>query len=217
MGARTGAPPPHPRLVEIVGEGGSTRTTHGSMAMTHGKETGMDATMMVVEAVTTDGATVEMTDIAYMTMEDSEALPGQMVETKGLEGSIQEAFSGIPRLMVEITDITYMTVEDSKVLPGQMVETVALGYMIKGILIAGLIPMWEVQIPGLVLKGGKAMVGGNQTKGHNLGGLTGTPKTTAKDPDPQNDSQSPPSPPRTPTTWATPRGRTSARLRFGAA
>ncbi|CAE7268957.1 unnamed protein product [Symbiodinium sp. CCMP2456] len=159
------------------------RTTHGSMATTHGKETGMDATMMVAEAVTTDGTTAEMTDIAYMTMEDSEALPGQMVETKGLEGSIQEAFSGIPRLMVEITDITYMTVEDSKVLPGQMVETVALGYMIKGILIAGLTPMWEVRIPGLVLKGGKAMVGGNQTKGHSLGGLTGTPKTTAKDSD----------------------------------
>ncbi|CAE7431234.1 unnamed protein product, partial [Symbiodinium sp. CCMP2456] len=165
------------------------------MATTLGKETGMDATMMV-EAATTDGTTAEMTDIAYMTMEDSEALPGQMVETKGLEGLIQEAFSGIPRLMVEITDITYMTVEDSKVLPGQMVETVALGYMIKGILIAGLTPMWEVQIPGLVLKGGKAMVGGNQTKGHSLGGLTGTPKTMAKDPDPQNDSQSPPSPPR---------------------
>ncbi|CAE7443672.1 unnamed protein product, partial [Symbiodinium sp. CCMP2456] len=152
------------------------------MATTLGKETGMDATMMV-EAAATDGTTAEMTDIAYMTMEDSEALPGQMVETKGLKGSIQEAFSGIPRLMVEITDITYMTVEDSKVLPGQMVETVALGYMIKGILIAGLTPMWEVQIPGLVLKGGKAMVGGNQTKGHSLGGLTGTPKTMAKDSD----------------------------------
>ncbi|CAE7185372.1 unnamed protein product [Symbiodinium necroappetens] len=104
-----------------------------------------------------DGAMAETTGIAYTTMEDSEELPGQMVTGT----------------MAETTGITYTTVEDSKALPGQMVEIVPLGYMIRVIFIVGRIPLGVVQIPGYVLKDGKATMGGSKIMLHSLGGARG--------------------------------------------